>query len=113
MLGEVKRSGGWLVPRRLVLRGKGSSWELDFSATEIDHPVVDIELDVTGGSVELRLPPGASVSTENIDVRLSSVEDRRRDAVARGQPHLRVVGRMLFSSFEVRGPRRNWSWWSR
>jgi Domain of unknown function (DUF1707) len=53
---SLKRRGNWEVPRKLVLRPRMGSAELDFTEARIDHDVVEIELDLAGGSVELRCP---------------------------------------------------------
>lgn len=106
--GSVKRRGRWQVPRALLLRGRMTSYELDFSEAENPNPVVEVELDVSGGSVEVRLPEGAGVDTDGVEVTLGSVEDHRRDAPAHGSPHFVFSGALRFGSLEVRGPRRKW-----
>jgi hypothetical protein len=104
---SVKRKGDWLVPRKLVLQRKMGSVELDFTEARIDHAVVEIELDIKGGSVELRLPEQASVSTDGVEVTLGSVEDHRKSRVSTGQPHFLITGTLSLGSLELRGPRRS------
>jgi len=53
-----------------VLRWRMGSVKLDFAKARIVHPVVEIELDVSGGSVEIRLPEGASASLDGVEARL-------------------------------------------
>jgi hypothetical protein len=103
---SVKRKGTWEVPRKLVLRRRMGSTELDFTEARIDHPVVEVELDIVGGSVELRLPDGASASLDGIEVSLGSVEDHRRNIDVGGRPHFRIFGVVRWGSVEIRGPRR-------
>jgi hypothetical protein len=57
----VTRRGDWDVAAHLVVRTKVGSTELDFTEARIPHDVVEIELDVVAGSVELRVPLGAVV----------------------------------------------------
>lgn len=102
---SLKRGGRWLVPRKLVLQRQKGSTELDFTEALINHAVVDIELDISGGSVEIRLPEGASVSTDGIEAIRSSVEDHRRGATPNGRPHFVITGTIRRGSFEIRGPR--------
>lgn len=109
--GSVERKGFWVVPRRIHLRTRVGSTELDFTQAQIDHPVVDIEIDIKGGSVEMRLPEGASASMDNVDVRAGSIEDHRRNLLARGNPHFNITGTVRWGSIEVRGPRRNFFNW--
>ena len=65
-MSSMERKGDWKVPRKLVLRWRMGSVKLDFTETRIVHPVVEIELDVNGGSVEMRLPEGASASLDGV-----------------------------------------------
>jgi hypothetical protein len=106
VFGSVKRQGRWLVPRTLRLHRRMGSVELDFTEADIPHPVVSIELDTIGGSVELRVPEGASVSFDAVAVTLGSLQDHRKDAPAHGTPHFDITGQLRWGSLEVRGPRR-------
>jgi hypothetical protein len=108
-MSSLERKGDWQVPRKLVLRLRMGSIKLDFTEARIVHPVVEIELDVTGGSVEIRLPEGASASLDGVEASLGSLEDHRRGAPAAGRPHFVLKGEISMSSVEVRGPRRSWS----
>ncbi|HJP73130.1 MAG TPA: DUF1707 domain-containing protein [Pseudonocardiaceae bacterium] len=110
-LGSVTRTGYWVVPRRLRLRSRLGSTELDFTEARIDHPIVDIEIDVKGGSVEMRLPEGASASMDDVDVIAGSIEDHRRYAEPMGRPHFTITGSLSWGSVEIRGPRRNFFTW--
>jgi hypothetical protein len=108
-MSSVERKGDWRVPHKLVLRWRMGSVKLDFTEARIAHPVVEIELDVNTGSVEVRLPEGASASLDGVVARLGSVEDHRRDAPAAGRPHFVLKGQITRGSVEVRGPRRSLS----
>ncbi len=91
-LSSVSRKGLWVVPRALLPRTRMGSTELDFTEARIDHAVVDIEVDLKGGSVEMRLPAEASASTDGVDVMAGSIEDHRRNAVTAGRPHFVITG---------------------
>lgn len=58
--GSLKRHGEWMVPTRLALVRRLGSIELDLTKARFAGPVVVIELDMRFGSLELRLPEGAS-----------------------------------------------------
>ncbi len=110
-LGAVTRRGHWTVPAALRVSVAMGSAELDFTETAIEHEVVDIDLDVTAGSVELRLPEGARVDRTGIEVVLGSVSERvsgRSGAAAAGGPLFVLRGSVRAGSLEVRGPRRRW-----
>lgn len=102
---SLKRTGRWIVPRKLVLRQQKGSAELDFTQAQIDHPVTDVELDISGGSVEIRLPEGASASTDGIEAIRGSVEDHRKNPPPIGQPHFVITGTVRRGSIELRGPK--------
>jgi hypothetical protein len=102
---SLKRTGRWIVPGNLVLRQQKGSAELDFTQAQISHPVTSIELDVSGGSVEIRLPDGASASTDDVEAIRSSIEDHRKNPPPSGHPHFVITGTIQRGSLELRGPR--------
>jgi hypothetical protein len=63
MLSEVTRSGAWLVPAKLLISSRLGSTRLDFTSARVAHPKVSVELAVTGGVIELRVPRTAAVLT--------------------------------------------------
>ena len=105
--GSLKRRGQWTVPTRLALVRRLGSVELDLTTARFAGPVVVIELDMRFGSVDIRLPDGASVSIDDVEVFGGSACDRRKDAFGEGRPHIVVTGRVVFGSVTVRGPRRS------
>jgi hypothetical protein len=111
MLGSVVRRGEWDVPARLVVRTKVGSAELDFTEARIQHDVVEIELDVVAGSVELRVPLGARVEHHEVQSILSSIDDSRRGrSEPSAGPAFRLSGSVRAGSVEIRSPRRM-RWW--
>jgi uncharacterized protein DUF1707 len=111
VLGSVSRRGAWDVPAHLVVRTTLGSAELDFTEARIPHDVVDIELDVVAGSVELRLPAGARVEHGDLQATLSSIENRVRGGPdAPEGPLFRIRGKVRAGSVEIHPPRRS-RWW--
>src|SRR6188472_2392152 len=82
VLGSLKRQGEWTVPTRLALVRRMGSVELDLTRARFAGPMVVIELDMKFGSVEIRLPDGASASIDDVEVIVGSADDHRRDAPA-------------------------------
>jgi hypothetical protein len=105
VFGSIKREGRWRVPRILRLHRRMGSVELDFTQADIRYPVIRIELDTIGGSIEARVPEEASVSLDAVAVTLGSVQDHRKQPPIHGTPHFEIVGRLRWGSLEVRGPR--------
>lgn len=102
-MSSLKRNGRWVVPRTLVVRNRMGSTDLDFTEAEIAHAEVHVEVDVTGGSVELLLPDGASVSTDELEVSIGSVKDKIGSNRG-GRPHFVVTGAVRAGSLRLRRP---------
>jgi hypothetical protein len=109
-LGSLKRSGEWIVPTRLALVRRFGSVDLDLVNARFAGPVVVIELDMVRGSVDIRLPDGASASVDDVEVFGGSATDLRKNARAEGTPHVVLTGRMVVGSLKIRGPRRQRIW---
>lgn len=102
-MSALKRSGRWVVPRSLIVRNRMGSTELDLTEAQIDHAEVHIELDVTGGSVDLLLPDGSSVSTDDVEVNMGSVKDKIGSSRI-GRPHFVIGGTVRAGSLKIRRP---------
>jgi hypothetical protein len=105
-LGSLRRHGEWTVPTRLALVRRVGSVELDLTNARFAGPVVVIELDLVRGSLDLRLPEGASASIDDVTVYGGSARDRRKDPPAEGNPHVVLTGRVVMGMVNVRGPKR-------
>jgi hypothetical protein len=103
---SMSRKGDWTVPARILLHRRMGSVKLDFTHARFTSATVDIELDVIGGSIEIRLPEGASARTDEVEVVMGSIEDHRKRREPGGQPALRLHGTVKMGSLEIRGPRR-------
>jgi hypothetical protein len=105
---SVNRDGHWTVPRSMVIRSKFSSGvTLDFTDAVFEHDRLDIQLDVKGGAVTLRLPAGASVSVNGLNTKLgSSINDRVGYQGVQGTPHVAVSGELSMAALTIKGPRR-------
>lgn len=109
--GSVSRRGGWEVPQRLAVRNAMGSTDLDFTDADLPADGVDISLDVTAGSVELRVPDGARVEHDGVQVILGSFDDRRRRGQGRPDGARFVLsGTVRIGSVEIRGPHRARFW---
>lgn len=105
-LGSLRRHGEWTVPTRLALVRRVGSIDLDLTNARFAGPVVVIELDMVRGSVDIRLPDGASASLDDVTVYGGSARDRRKNPPAEGRPHVVITGRVVLGSVNIRGPRR-------
>jgi hypothetical protein len=105
-MGSLRRNGEWTVPTRLSLVRRIGSVDLDLSTARFAGPVVVIELDMIRGSLDLRLPDGASASIDDVTVYGGSARDRRKHPPADGKPHVVIAGRVVLGSVTIRGPKR-------
>ena len=108
VMGSLKRQGEWVVPTRLALTRRMGSVDLDLTRARFAGPMVVVELDLKFGSLDLRLPAGASASIDDDEVVVGSARDHRVDAPAEGTPHIILTGKVVCGSVDIRGPRRNW-----
>ncbi len=105
-VGSLRRQGQWTVPTRLALVRRVGSVHLDLTDARFAGPVVVIELDMIRGSVDIRLPEGASASVDDVTVYGGSARDRRKNPPAEGRPHVVITGRVVMGSVDIRGPKR-------
>jgi hypothetical protein len=111
MLSEVRRSGHWLVPAKLLISSRLGATRLDFTEARLAQPRVTVELAVTGGVIELRVPRTATVLTTGVRVTGGRVLDRCRPSTHRlGGPHFELSGRLLAGEVRITRPSRLRSW---
>lgn len=100
---DIKRSGRWQVPSQILVQNKYGTTKLDFTEAYVEHDVVHIEAGSKWGSIELVVPPEASVSTDGItEFKFGSVHDKRKSAPLHGSPHLAIHGRLHGGSLTIR-----------
>jgi hypothetical protein len=109
---NLKRRGRWAVPRRLVVRNKAGSVKLDFAEAVIQHPVVEIDLEVLAGSTELILPDGATADIDDVQMVAGSAKSKVPTSydVPDGRPRFVVTGSQKAGSLKVRYRYRFWRW---
>jgi hypothetical protein len=71
--GSFRRTGRWVVPRRLELRSSSCDVALDFANAVITRNMVRIDMDVRGGSLILLVGPGTVVDADSLTVRHTHV----------------------------------------
>jgi len=107
---DIKRSGRWTVPRRIVVRNSAGSVKLDFTEALISYPVVEVHLEVLAGETSLVLPPGASVEASDVHTMAGSVKVRHQIAEHGGGVHFVVTGRQRMGDLVVRHQYKFWRW---
>jgi len=101
--GSVRRTGRWVVPRRLELRSSWCDVWLDFTDALITHDTLRIDLNMRGGSLVLLAGPGLAVDADSLRVRYADV--KIRPAAEPDAPvvlRVQLVGRMRYGWVEQR-----------
>lgn len=111
-LSSLRRNGAWPVPEHVVLRQRMGSTELDLTEAALAAANTVLDLDMVGGSVEIRVPEEMLVTAE-LATTLASYQDHRESGpdaalakVADVVRTLTIRGRAVLGSVEVRGPKR-------
>lgn len=99
-MSTIKRQGDWRVPRELIVRNRLGSTKLDFSEATIEHEVVRVKLDVSGGTVKVMLPADASSDTNDVQMIAGTVKDKVGGS--RGRPRFVFTGRITAGTLKVR-----------
>jgi hypothetical protein len=101
------RRGVWRVPRILKVESAFGRLRLDLSRAVIEHPVVDIELQLGTGRAKIKVPRDAVVDFEGLQTgwKDSRYKPRRRSPGADG-PTIRISGAMGFGRLTIRHARR-------
>jgi hypothetical protein len=103
--GSTKRKGQWQVPEHVVLRQRMGSAELDFTEALLSTTNITLELDMVGGSIELRVPADMHVES-TLETTLASYQDHRGANPSPAARTLSIRGRAVWGSVEVRGPKK-------
>lgn len=88
-MSTTTRKGHWVVPRELVIRNTLGTTNLDFTAADVP-PVVDVDLDVSLGTVKLLVPAGSSVNADGVEITAGELKDKVHNSV--GNPHFQLKG---------------------
>ncbi|WP_433469225.1 DUF1707 SHOCT-like domain-containing protein [Spirillospora sp. CA-128828] len=104
--GRIRRRGAWRVPRTLKVESAFGRVHLDLSRAVIEHPVVDIEVQLGTGRAKITVPRDAVVDIEELrTVWKDSLYKPRRHS-GPGGPRIRITGTMGFGRLKIRHARR-------
>jgi hypothetical protein len=112
-LGDVTRTGRWMVPRRMEIRAMLGDVKLDFTQAEITGDTLRIDVDLRpGGDLTLVLRPGIVVDVDDLivrhgDVKVRHVTHPNEAAVLR----VELAGRIRGGNVVARLPYRTFREW--
>jgi len=104
--GRIRRRGAWRVPRTLKVESAFGRVRLDLSRAVIEHPVVDIELQLGTGGARITVPRDATVEVGELH---TGWKDWRYKVPRRSHPAgptIRISGSMGFGRLKIRHARR-------
>jgi hypothetical protein len=104
--GRIRRRGAWRVPRMLKVESAFATVHLDLSRAVIEHPVVDIELQLGSGKAKITVPRDAMVEVEALRTVWKDPRYKTRRRSRTGGPRIRISGTMEFGRLKIRHARR-------
>ncbi|MET9558311.1 DUF1707 domain-containing protein [Streptomyces sp. NPDC006645] len=100
--GRIKRHGAWRVPRNLKVESAFGKVDLDLSRAVVEHPVVDIELQLGTGRAKITVPRDAVVDIENLNTGWKDTHYKPPRHARPGGPTIRISGTMGFGRLTIR-----------
>ncbi|MFF2959155.1 DUF1707 domain-containing protein [Streptomyces sp. NPDC057963] len=104
--GRIHRRGVWRVPRILKVESAFGRVHLDLSRAVVEHPIVEIELQLGTGRAEITVPRDAVVDVEGLHTGRKDLRDKARRRSRPGGAKIRISGAMGFGRLKIRHARR-------
>ena len=103
ILGSTEKRGTWSGAAKMEAKAFFGSVELDFREARLPAGVVELEVDAIFGSIEIVVPPELAVEVHGLGI-LGSFEslDRAPSSADPGRPLLRVTGKAVCGSVEIK-----------
>lgn len=105
-LSNIKQSGRWTVPRRIVAECKMLGIVIDFTEATCPHGDVTVEARCGSGVIQLIVPRGWAVRIDGSSTNTAHIDDRATAPVDPGSPRLTVVGHPRSGYVRIKQPRR-------
>jgi hypothetical protein len=102
-MGDVKRSGAWVVPAHSEFRSYAGSIKLDLRQATISSREIVIDAFTPFGNIDLLVPEGVQVEVR-ADKRMGSLK-HDTGAVTPGAPRVILTGGTVFGTIKVRNKR--------
>jgi hypothetical protein len=101
---QLTRFGDWVVPPRMVVRGRDGTIRLDFRTATIRYPVIEITVDLARSTCRFLVPPGATVDMSEVTTSIgrASCKLPAREGDPAAGPRFVVRGRVRFSTLRIR-----------
>ena len=103
----VKRTGRWVVPRRLELAVEWCAVTLDLTQAVITQDTLQIDVDMRGKTLKLIVGPDTVVDTDGLMLQHSRVKNPPPHTTGPTTLRVELVGEKQFGRVVVRRPRRS------
>ncbi|GAA4972294.1 DUF1707 domain-containing protein [Pseudonocardia tropica] len=100
--GDLRRSGEWLVPPRVIVRSWFGNARLDMRRARFVTGQVLVDVELVVGNLDVRLPEGATVDTTDVRTEVGTIRDGLGPSASRGTPHVVIVGGTRVGNVTVR-----------
>ncbi|MFD8933750.1 DUF1707 domain-containing protein [Streptomyces sp. NPDC059578] len=104
--GRIRRRGAWRVPRTLKVESAFGTVRLNLSRAVIEHPVVDIELQLGTGGARITVPRDAVVDVDDLRTGWKPLRYAARRRSRPGGPKIRISGTVGYGRLKIRHARR-------
>ncbi|MCH6161503.1 DUF1707 SHOCT-like domain-containing protein [Streptomyces marispadix] len=104
--GRIRRRGAWRVPRNLKVESAFGRVHLDLSRAVVEHPVIDIELQLGTGRALITVPRDATVDLDGLRTMWKDSLYKTPRSARSGGPTIRISGAMGFGRLKIRHARR-------
>jgi ribosome-binding ATPase YchF (GTP1/OBG family) len=103
--GRIQRRRAWRIPRTLKVESAFGRVYLDLSRAIIEHPVVDIELQLGTGRAKITVPRDAIVDFDDVRSGWKAPVYKTPRRSGPGGPRIRISGAMGFGRLKIRHAR--------
>jgi len=100
ILGNIERSGQWLVPKTMTVNNILGETVLDFTDAIFQHQHITLKLNCLLGSNQIYIPENINVVCKSYGI-ISSIENKAPSMASRQAPVITIEGRVILGSLHV------------
>jgi hypothetical protein len=101
-MGDLRRDGEWVVPATVRVSSWCGNAYLDASRARFTSPVVEIDVAIGVGNVDLVVPQGATVDLDEVRTGIGTIRDKTARSFERGNPHFVVRGATKLGNITIK-----------
>ncbi|MFG2844513.1 DUF1707 domain-containing protein [Kitasatospora sp. NPDC048296] len=105
-LGNIRQSGRWTVPSRIVAECRMMHIEIDFTEAVCPHREVTVEAACGAGHIRLVVPAGWGVRVDGSSTNTGHIVNKATEVAEPGAPTVTVVGHPRSGLIKIKQRRR-------